>query len=1042
MRSYEGQGIALGCNQPHVFAIAEAAYSQLRNGHGSQSCVISGESGAGKTEATKLIMQYVCWAASSAAEGTADRRRSQANSWMQHQILEANTILEAFGNARTVRNDNSSRFGRFIQLCVEPRRAQVRGCRMQHYLLEQSRIVHQSPLERNYHVFYQLVAAAARNEELRQQLRLPANSRFVYLGERNCGGQNGQCGSKTSVVEPKSGCECKSDATAFDALRLAMSLLRLSTAQMDAIFGVLSATLWLGNVRFRSNEDGEHTEICCESDECRHNDCCSAEPNSKSNVDLTQCQCPLRHAATLLGLSTSALALLMRRRQIQVRGNVTDIPLKANEAAEHRHAIAKALYARTFSYLLSHINRCTRPGASCGGDKNRSLDGGSFDSGTSGSPSIQSGSMFDSFLNGSASQSGRSSFDATDRSSDLPSFESSTGSYASSQDESIDADRFLGVLDIFGFENFAVNSFEQLCINHANEKLHRFFNHYVLALEQELYATEQLRFEPIAYTDNSACLQLLEKPPKCIFKLLSEECRMPKGTDATLLAKLHTEFAEHSRYIRGDDRRRWPIEFGVRHYAGPVVYTIENFLEKNKDTQPDALMELLRNSNIPLVAELGRLDEILIAEQITQPSAAGRTIPASSSIQNSLSSLDSTDSGMGKESTQAASNSSSSASIYATIGRFNASAQSNSSSQSSLASYGSIGGSSNQSIYGTYGRSAGISNGNGSANLYGTIGGQKSKATVADTFRVQLAALIDLLQATDPWYVRCIKPNSAKAANAYDEQLVLSQLQYLGMLDIIRIRREGYPFHYAFDAFAERFGCILRAARPFGSGVAPKTAASWTPEARCRQLLQWAAQRLLQQTGQCNQNGPEASPQQQLDRYFQIGRTKVFLRSNLHEPLSVHFELVQHRSATRLQATWRGHQTRRQYEALRAAVIVVQRKFRAMRQRLWFVRRKRAATTIQAYTRGMFARECFAAMKEMKAMQKRQEEMEAQKREEEARLQREMEEKAKAEQLAKEAKEAEIESNANEDDPNPEVVESAKKAENIEESLEYVKSKN
>ncbi|GFQ80819.1 myosin-I heavy chain, partial [Trichonephila clavata] len=308
----------IGQQDPHVFAIAEAAYNSLQTLDANQACVISGESGAGKTETTKFILQYLCTVT------------TNISTWIEQQILEANTILEAFGNAKTVRNDNSSRFGK------------------------------------------------------------------IY-------------------------------------------------------------------------------------------------PNN-------------------------------------VRGNVTEIPLKINEARENRHAMAKALYSRTFAWIVNYINTCTNPGQ--------------------------------------------------------------------------DSERFLGVLDIFGFENFDVNSFEQLCINFTNEKLHKFFNHYVFALEQEIYHEEGIVYSHITFTDNTPCLELLEKPPKCILRLLSEECRMPGGTDLTYVQKLHQEFDGHENYLKGDDRRRWEFEFGITHYAGAVVYTVEGFLEKNKDAQQDQLFELMQKSCNSFVQEL------------------------------------------------------------------------------------------------------------------------------------------------------------------------------------------------------------------------------------------------------------------------------------------------------------------------------------------------------------------------------------------------------------------------------------------------------
>ncbi|TPX36113.1 hypothetical protein SmJEL517_g01598 [Synchytrium microbalum] len=509
LKKYNGK--KLGENPPHIFAVAEAAYGNVQKSKSNQSVIISGESGAGKSESTKLILQYLT--------AITQNHAGSAGSWVEQQILEANTILEAFGNAKTVRNNNSSRFGKFIQVLFN-NDLRIIGASIVNYLLEKSRVVKQAKIERNYHVFYQLVQGA--NDDEKQRYKLGAASDYHYLTQSGCIDIPGV-----------------NDRKHFEGLKLAFTVLKMDEDGMRGTFTALSGILTLGNVTFKPDSSGESVTI--------------ANPDVVSKV------------AGLWGVDEKKLSDALIYKKLTIRNETTMKPLTPTQALDNRDSIAKAVYDNLFQRIVEFIN---------------------------------------------------ASLVAKEKSSS-----------------------FIGVLDIFGFENFEINSFEQLCINYTNEKLQQFFNQFIFKLEQEEYDKEQIKWDKINFTDNAVCLELLEGKPVGIYAMLDEETKVPKGTDDTYLQKMETTHAKHSNFIKPTKVRG---QFGIRHYAGDVLYTVAGFLEKNKDAIADELYDLIYGSKIPFVGKIFPPKEPETAKGSAPGKSSGAKLTAGGYFKNQLVSLVST----------------------------------------------------------------------------------------------------------------------------------------------------------------------------------------------------------------------------------------------------------------------------------------------------------------------------------------------------------------------------------------------------------------
>ncbi|XP_036384291.1 unconventional myosin-Vb isoform X3 [Megalops cyprinoides] len=468
INAYSGQN--MGDMDPHIFAVAEEAYKQMARDEKNQSIIVSGESGAGKTVSAKYAMRYFATVGGSANDTN-----------VEEKVLASSPIMEAIGNAKTTRNDNSSRFGKYIQIGFD-RRYHIIGANMRTYLLEKSRVVFQAEDERNYHIFYQLCASASLPEFKDMALTSAEDFTYTSLGEN------------IFIVGVN-------DAEDFEKTRQAFTLLGVKDNHQFSIYKIIASILHLGNVEIRSERDGESCHISRD------------DPH-------------LHHFCRLLGVELEQMEHWLCHRKLVTSAETYVKSMSRSQASNARDALAKHIYAHLFDWIVEHINKAL---------------------------------------------------------------------HTSTKQHS-----FIGVLDIYGFETFELNSFEQFCINYANEKLQQQFNSHVFKLEQEEYMKEQIPWTLIDFYDNQPCIDLIEARLG-ILDLLDEECKVPKGTDQNWAQKLYDH---HSNSQHFQKPRMSNTSFIVIHFADKVEYQCDGFLEKNRDTVYEEQINILKASKFQLVADL------------------------------------------------------------------------------------------------------------------------------------------------------------------------------------------------------------------------------------------------------------------------------------------------------------------------------------------------------------------------------------------------------------------------------------------------------
>ncbi|XP_041062874.1 unconventional myosin-XV [Carcharodon carcharias] len=694
---YKGKSFAE--NPPHLFAIANVAYSKMVDAKHNQCIIISGESGSGKTEATKLVLRYLA----------AVHHKHKDN--VTQQILEATPLLESFGNAKTVRNDNSSRFGKYIEIFLQD--GVICGAITSQYLLEKSRIVFQAKNERNYHIFYEMLAGLSSQQK--QRFYLQEAETYYYLN------QGGNC----EIFG-------KDDAEDFIRLLSSMEVLSFSPDEQNSIFRILSSVLHLGNVYFEKYET-DSQEVA-------------------SVVSARE----IRVVAELLQISPEGLQKSITYKVTETMREKIFTPLTVESAVDARDAVAKILYSLLFTWLTDRINKLVSP-------KTESLS--------------------------------------------------------------------IAILDIYGFEDLSVNSFEQLCINYANEYLQYFFNKIIFKLEQEEYIREQIDWKEITFSDNQACLDLISQKPHGILRILDDQSTFPQATDHTFLQKCHYHHVNNPLY----SKPKMPLpEFTIKHYAGKVTYQVYKFIEKNHDQVRQDVMELFVNSKTKILTSL----------------FSGQTMKIMSTRNN-------------------------------------------------------------------------------------TISRRYQAPTVAAKFQQSLMELVEKMESCNPFFVRCIKPNNKKESELFEVDVVSSQLRYSGILETIRIRKEGYPVRITFDNFIKRYKILL--------GLTNQIKADGE---NCVTILK---QIIPVSRGT-----------------YSIGLTKLFLKENLYHTLEIKRDGLLLIASLTLQRYARGFFARKRYIMLRRTVILLQASARGYLTRKKFQKFKESLIKVRSIILMFTNRKRFLRLREQK----------------------------------------------------------------------------
>ncbi|KAL4487054.1 hypothetical protein ABPG72_001506 [Tetrahymena utriculariae] len=563
----------LEMQQPHIYSISAIAYKNLIKFNKKQAIVISGESGAGKTENARYSMRFL----------TQISIHDNSNESIEEKILSCNPVLEAFGNAKTVRNDNSSRFGKYVQIEISKRK--INGATITKYLLEKSRVIHLSQGERNYHIFYHLLES--KNKQLLEKLHLlnKSPSEFSYLSQSEC----------YSV-------ESIDDTQLFKGILNSFNIMKFEEDLQNSIFKILSAILHLGNIQFSKQSFSEGSSPC-----------------TVVNEDVLQI------VSSLLDINLADLKKALLYKTIVAMNEVYHKPADAISCHHAKNTLSKALYDNLFNWLVNKLNQIIKPN--------------------------------------------QQNYNTASTSNN----------------------NMIGLLDIFGFENFQENSFEQLCINYTNENLQQLYIQYVFKNEEQIFKEDGLEnfLSNLSYQDNSIIIQTLNRS----YMLLNDCCKTQSKEDSRYLLSLKNDFRNQQMQIIQFPRMDNGT-FLINHTQNPVNYKIEGFIAKNIDEVSQTLKDVISKSSNKYIPSIFGNDE-----QIQQ-----------------------------------------------NRGRF-----------------------------------------------------------LGEKFSNQMTELMKELNSSDVHFVRCVKTNEVKKSDYFLEGYVLQQIQYLGVINSIEVRKNTYPQRRDYQAFFKEY---------------------------------------------------------------------------------------------------------------------------------------------------------------------------------------------------------------------------------------------